>query len=83
MENCSTTHPNISEPTMPSLTTRRQVKYTKADEAAIEAAQTIARFAVEFDANCQTLKFTDLDALLAHVRRERHTQPGAQHETRI
>jgi len=58
---------------MPSLTTKREVKYTKADQQALEAALTIAQFAVEFDRDIDKEKCscTTLALLVGHVKQQR------------
>lgn len=58
---------------MPSLTTKRAVKYTKADQQALEAAVVICQFAAEFDRAIDKEKysFTALTLLLGHVQQQR------------
>ena len=57
---------------MPSLNTKREVKYTPADLRALEAALAIATFAKDFDPaiDAEKYSFTALALLVAHVKQQ-------------
>ena len=60
---------------MPSLTTKREVKYTKADQQALEAAH-LLQFAVEFDRDIDKEKYscTTLALLVIYVKQQGKAQ---------
>lgn len=57
---------------MPSLNTKREVKYTPADLRVLESALAIAQFAADFDPAIDKEKysFTTLALLVAHVKQQ-------------